>query len=65
MRYGTRVEATMRQELLDRLYTLDMSKVTGFITPILREVDRNVVLAQAGDFLEQQLQLHREYGLSF
>lgn len=55
----------MRQELLDRLYTLDMSKVTGFITPILREVDRNVVLAQAGDFLEQQLQLHREYGLSF
>ena len=63
MQYGTRVDAAIHAELLDRLSTLDMPKVTGFITPMLQEVDGDVVLAQTGDFLEQQLQLHREYVL--
>ena len=63
MQYGTRVDATIHQELLDRVSTLDMPKVTGFITPMLQEVDGDVVLAQTGDFLEQQLQLHRDYVL--
>lgn len=63
MQYGTHVDAMIHQELLDRVSTLDMPKVTGFITPMLQEVDGNVVLAQTGDFLEQQLQLHRDYVL--
>ena len=63
MRYGTNVNAVIHEELLERLSTLDMPKVTGFITPMLQEVDGDVVLAQTGDFLEQQLQLHREYVL--
>ena len=63
MQYGTRVDAAIHAELLDRLSTLDMPKVTGFITPMLQEVDGDVVLAQTGDFLQQQLQLHREYVL--
>lgn len=64
MRYGTRVDGTIHQELLDRLSTLDMPKVTGFITPILQEVSGDVVLEQTDDFLAQQLQLHRDYVLS-
>ncbi len=63
MQYGTRVDGTIHAELLDRLSTLDMPKVTGFITPMLQEVNGDVVLAQTGDFLEQQLQLHRDYVL--
>ena len=63
MRYGTNVNAVIHEELLERLSTLDMPKVTGFITPMLQEIDRDVVLAQTGDFLEQQLQLHLEYVL--
>lgn len=64
MQYGTRVDAVIHAELLERLSTLDMPKVLGFITPVLEDKDGAIVLAQPNDFLEQQLRLHREYVLS-
>ena len=64
MQYGTRVDPAIHQELLARLSTLDMPKVVGFITPMLQNVDGNIVLLQAGNFLGQQLQLHQDYVLS-
>ena len=64
MRYGTRVDATIHAELLDRLSTLDMPNVVGFMTPMLQDVNGDIVLSQTNDFLAQQLQLHRDYVLS-
>lgn len=64
MQYGTRVDPAIHQELLARLSALDMPKVVGFITPMLQNVDGNIVLSQSNNFLEQQLQLHRDYVLS-
>lgn len=64
MQYGTKVNAKIHAELLLRLSTLDMPKVVGFVTPTLHEVDGDIVLVQANDFLAQQLQLHRDYVLS-
>ena len=61
MQYGTNVDQVIHAELLERLSTLDMPKVVGFITPVLSEVEGDVVLSQPEDFLAQQLQLHRDY----
>ena len=64
MEYGTCVDRELHRELLDRLSALDMPKVVGFITPVLVEDQDDVRLIQPDDFLEQQLQLHRDYVLS-
>ena len=64
MEYGTYVDRELHRELLDRLSALDMPKVVGFITPVLVEDQDDVRLIQPDDFLEQQLQLHRDYVLS-
>lgn len=64
MAYGTKVDPLIHGELLQRLSTLDMPKVVGFVTPMLQELDGDIVLKQADNFLDQQLQLHRDYVLS-
>lgn len=64
MTYGTKVDQVIHQELVQRLSTLDMPKVVGFVTPELHSYVMDVKLHQPEDFLEQQLQLHEAYVLS-
>lgn len=64
MTYGTKVDQVIHQELVQRLSTLDMPKVVGFVTPELHSYIMDVKLHQPDDFLLQQLQLHEDYVLS-
>jgi dipeptidyl-peptidase-3 len=61
MKYGTKVDPQIHSQILERIETLDMPKVVGFITPMMVEKDNTIVLEQSNNFFEQQLKLHHEY----
>ena len=61
MIYGVSVDRKLHEEVLSRMEQLDMPKVTGFITPMLKKVDEQIVIEQADDFFVHQLMLHEMY----
>ena len=61
MNYGTKVDLNIHKEILQRIDKLNMPKVVGFITPILIEKDNTIVIEQADNFFEQQMELYKKY----
>lgn len=61
MTYGTKVNQNLHAELLNRLEKLDLPKTVAFITPMLVQKDNTVTLEQPTNFLEQQLELYRDF----
>lgn len=60
-KYGTKVNKDIHEELLNRISSLDLPKVTAFITPMLVNVGNDIVIEQSTNFFEQQMQLHQKY----
>ena len=61
MRYGTKVNIELHKEIIERIEKLDMRKVVGFITPILKENNNTIVIEQSNNFIEQQIDLFEKY----
>lgn len=61
MTYGTKVNQDTHKKLLDKINKLEMPKVIGFITPILEQSNNTVVLNQADNFFNQQLELYSNF----
>lgn len=58
--YGTKVNQDLHKRFLERINALDLARVLCFNTPILVELDNDIVIEQPTSFFEQQMQLHNE-----
>lgn len=59
--YGTKVNQLVHKEVLERVSSLNLATVMGFMTPILVNKGNDVVIDYQEDFLTQQLFLFDKY----
>ena len=59
--YGTEVNEIVHREVLERISSLSLATVVGFITPLLVKGESGVEIVQETDFLEHQLNLYKKY----
>lgn len=59
--YGTKVNQLVHKEILERVKSLNLATIVGFMTPVLVEKNGVIELEKAKDFLSQQLDFYSVY----
>lgn len=59
--YGTKVDAMVHKEIVERIQGLNLATTVGFMTPVLVNTEDDVVIEKANSFLEQQLEFYKTY----
>lgn len=61
MTFGTKVNQALHSEILTRIESLNLPKVTGFITPQIIQNSNDFIIENDSNFLKHQLCLHKNY----
>lgn len=59
--YGTKVNPLVHKEVLERVSSLGLANVMGFMTPILVDKGNDVEIMYQDDFLSQHIELYKKY----